>query len=267
MGFNLHSGFQISYFDVRSPKLVHDVSFVVMSDLHECFFGRGNEKLISAIRRINPDFIAVAGDMVDAEAHGNCEAVMELLGLLSKEYPLYFGVGNHERYLIDKDILPEQKRRFLNGLKKYSLKLMRNETISIEYANIDLVGLDLPRWYYRKTYTEQLDIEAMQLFVGDCDKRKFNILLAHDPDHFKVYAEWGADLVLSGHVHGGSIGIGKNKGLISPKLKFFPEYSAGRYEHNGSTMLLSRGLGNHTINFRLNNPPELMVVKLRIDNR
>ncbi len=263
MGFDLHYGIEINTYKIKSAKIKKDARFVVMSDLHECSYGRDNCVLLNAIRRIRPQFVAIAGDMVDAEKVGDCTQTMKLLKTLNEEFPVYFGVGNHEKYLVEKKKLPEHTQKFLKGLKAASLTLMQNEIRSLEELNVNIVGLDLPLWYYRKSHPELLDTEAMELFVGKCERERYNILLAHDPDHFKVYAEWGADLVLSGHVHGGIIGLGKKRGLISPKLKLFPEYVSGRYLCGDTTMLVSRGLGNHTVNVRLFNPPELMVVELK----
>lgn len=263
MGFHLHCGFKINNYRFTSEKLRRDIRFVMFSDLHECTHGKGNAGIFAAVRRIRPDFIAIAGDMVDAERIGNCEEVMKLLRALAEEFPVYFGVGNHERFLLnDNKKLPAQKERFKRGLEGSALKLMRNESELLEDANICITGLDLPLWYYRKTFLELLDVENLEVFIGKADTDKFNILLAHDPDHFKAYAGWGADLVLSGHVHGGIVGLGGNRGLISPKIRLFPRFCAGRYVLGSASMLVSRGLGNHTINFRLNNPPEMMVVEL-----
>lgn len=266
MGFNIRYGFKISNYEFKTPKIKRDMTFVVLSDLHECTHGKDNETLLGAIRRINPDFVAIAGDMVDAEARGNCEDVMKMLNRLAGEYPIYFGLGNHERFLLnDNGKLPEQKARFKEALEGSPILLLRNETYRFKDENINIVGLDLPLWYYRKTYLELLDVNSLEVFIGKADPSAFNILLAHDPDHFAAYAKWGADLVLSGHVHGGIIGLKDNKGLISPKIRLFPKYCAGKYIQDRSVMLVSRGLGNHTINFRFNNPPELLRVNLKAE--
>ena len=263
MGFKLRCGFKINNYRISSNKLKRSLRFVMFSDLHECTHGKENEAIFAAIRRINPEFIVIAGDMVDAERQGNCEEVMETLRKLSGEFPVYFGVGNHERFLLnDNKKLPAQKERFAKGLEGSPVKLLRNETELLKDANIRITGLDLPLWYYRKTFIELLDKENLEVFVGKADNENFNILIAHDPDHFRAYASWGADLVLSGHVHGGIIGLGGNRGLISPKIRLFPKYCAGKYVCEDTSMLVSRGLGNHTINFRFNNPPEIMVINL-----
>ncbi len=104
--------------------------------------------------------------------------------------------------------------------------------------------------------------------LGEPDKSVFTILLAHNPDYFPEYAAWGADLVLSGHVHGGVVRIPFwNKGVISPAVKLFPKYDGGLFEEGNSHMLLSRGLGCHTIPFRAFNPGDLIFLQFQKSDR
>ena len=106
----------------------------------------------------------------------------------------------------------------------------------------------------KKEYLEGLLPEGRQ----DC----FQILLAHNPDYFPAYAAWGADLVLSGHLHGGVIRMPLLGGVISPQVRLFPEYYAGTYFRGKSEMILSRGLHMHSFRIRLFNMPELSCVTL-----
>ena len=67
--------------------------------------------------------------------------------------------------------------------------------------------------------------------------------------------------MLSGHVHGGMVRVPLiGKGVVSPNVRLFPQYDGGRFEIGESVMLLSRGLGMHTIPIRLFNPGELPVI-------
>jgi predicted MPP superfamily phosphohydrolase len=99
--------------------------------------------------------------------------------------------------------------------------------------------------------------------IGSKEQENFQILIAHNPIYFKNYAEWGADLVVSGHVHGGIVRLPLIGGVISPAIALFPRYDGGKYEQNGSTMVLSRGLGTHTIHVRVFNPGEVCVIRVR----
>ena len=86
--------------------------------------------------------------------------------------------------------------------------------------------------------------------------------LTNNPEYFNRYAEWGADLVISGHLHGGMVRIPGLGGMMSPKFKLMPEYDYGMFEYGDSMMLVSRGLGAHTIKVRINNNPELVNLKI-----
>ena len=79
---------------------------------------------------------------------------------------------------------------------------------------------------------------------------------------FKGYAAAGADLVLTGHAHGGQVRIPFIGGLIAPNQGLFPNYTEGIYHENNCDMVVSRGLGNSIIPIRINNMPELVIVTL-----
>ena len=103
--------------------------------------------------------------------------------------------------------------------------------------------------------------------MGNADERFYTVLLAHNPEYFSSYAEWGADLTLSGHVHGGVARVPIwGKGVISPGLKLFPKYDGGIFRKGQAVMVLSRGLGMHTIPIRLFHPGELWVVEFKTEN-
>ena len=92
----------------------------------------------------------------------------------------------------------------------------------------------------------------------------FWILLAHRTNRFaRQYSLLGADLVCSGHAHGGIVRLPGTDGLFSHDLDLFPSYTAGLYEENGSVLFVTRGLGNSGPSFRVFNRPEIAVLTLR----
>ena len=78
-----------------------------------------------------------------------------------------------------------------------------------------------------------------------------------------ITAPTGADLVLSGHAHGGQFRIPFVGGLLAPDEGFFPKYSEGMHDIDGTKLIVSRGLGNSLMPIRLNNPPEVIFVTLK----
>ena len=107
----------------------------------------------------------------------------------------------------------------------------------------------------------------VETVFGSPDPEKYSILLAHSPMYFKQYAEWGADLSLSGHFHGGTIRLPLVGGLMTPQFQFFFPWCSGQYEGaHGRMMIVGRGLGTHSINIRFNDKPQVVVVELKGEN-
>lgn len=254
--------FEINRYEFKSPKIHDTLKIALIADLHNCVYGKENDVLLDAIIREDPDAIAIAGDFIEAGTRA-CEIPgMVLLYRLCKRYPVYYGVGNHEKRLFLFDEYLKQRNELVYGLKKCGVRLIHNKSYAIGGSNVVITGLDIPHEYYRRIIHRNTNGKELEGWIGKLKKDSFNILLAHDPSHFDAYCEYGPDLVFSGHVHGGLIRLPKLGGLVSPEYKLFPKYDCGVYEKNDTKMLVSRGLGSHTINIRINNKPELIMVTL-----
>ena len=94
------------------------------------------------------------------------------------------------------------------------------------------------------------------------DESGYTILLSHRPELFETYMDGGIDLVFSGHAHGGQFRLPFIGGLVAPNQGMFPKYDAGLYTDGGTSMVVSRGIGNSIIPFRFNNRPEIVLVEL-----
>ena len=121
-------------------------------------------------------------------------------------------------------------------------------------------GYELPLDYYRRGRNFTLMTEQVTEALGAPKEGCCNVLLAHNPVYFDTYAAWGADLTLSGHLHGGIVRLPLLGGVISPQMKLFPDYTRGCYTKENHRMIVGAGLGSHTIPIRINNPPELVVI-------
>lgn len=247
-----------------TSRLGTSAKLVLLADLHNKTYGKNNRALLAAIERESPDYILVAGDMLTATKGKSFKPALGLLTALAEKYPIYYGNGNHESRL---SLCPEQYQNmweeYEKGLSGLSLEYLRNRHVSLPEGNVEIYGLELDRRYYKRFSKNQMTIDYLHEVLGKPDKEKVNLLIAHNPEYFREYAEWGADLVVSGHVHGGIMRLPFLGGGISPKLQLFPEFDGGVYHHVKSVMMLSRGLGSHTIPIRLFNPGELVVIHLR----
>ena len=91
------------------------------------------------------------------------------------------------------------------------------------------------------------------------------VLLAHQPQHWDRYAAAGADLVCSGHAHGGQARLPLGGGMFAPGQGVLPELTEGVHTAGGSALVISRGLGNSVFPLRLFNRPEVVALTLRAE--
>lgn len=251
-------------------KLKRVCRFVFVSDLHNHSFGKDNEQLLTAIDEAQPDFVVSAGDMIIAKPGKSMDTAIHFMEQLAKKYPVYYGNGNHEyRLRIYPEKYGDMYDRYKAVLDRLGVYHLENENITLQFENrkINICGLEIDRYYYKRFKKITMPEEYVAGEVGK-KKNMFTILIAHNPAYFPQYAKWGADVTLSGHVHGGVVRLPKIGGVISPQFRLFPKYSGGLYQADGKYMILSCGLGTHTIPVRIGNRAELIVVDLvDIDNR
>ena len=257
---------------IISPKLQSPKTFVFLSDLHNNEFGPENAGLIEAIDRVRPDAVLSGGDMmVTKEGKAETEVPLELFRALAQRYPVYGGNGNHEsRMLWKRDAYGDAYGRYQKELRAMGVVCLEDSSAWLG-PDIRISGLEIDKKYYRKALFHRLpemrekDIEKRIGPKPEAEEKSpfFQILLAHSPLYFEAYAAWGADLSLSGHFHGGTIRLPVLGGVMTPQYQFFLPCCAGVFEKGESRMAVSRGLGTHSINIRLNNRPQLMVLELK----
>ena len=164
--------------------------------------------------------------------------------------------GNHESNISSYPELKEQ-------LEKNRVIVLDNKTevLKINESEINLIGIDDPRMAH-ENFVSDSEIIKVELDNAKYNENKYSILLSHRPELFDTYAEKELDLILVGHAHGGQIRIPFIGGIVAPNQGFFPKYTSGIFEENKTTMVVSRGIGNSILPFRINNRPELVIVTL-----
>lgn len=246
-----------------SNKIKKKKRFLLLADLHGKQFGKGNQLLLQAIEEQEPDGILLAGDMLTALKDFKQEPLLQVLEKLSEKYLVYYAYGNHEQKI---GLYPEKfgdmAERYEAALQKIGIEPIRNLHVVLEDAGIRLYGLEVEHKYYKRFGRLPMPGGYLETLLGKKHPDSYTVLLAHNPDYFPEYAQWGADLVLSGHIHGGLMRLPLAGGVIAPSLRFFPKYDGGVFQEGESTMVLSRGIGGHFPNLRIFNPGELIVLDL-----
>ncbi len=250
-------------YTIKSDKLTVYRNVLVLSDLHGKSFGIRNQKLKDTIEKLHPDLILLAGDMYTACKGGDNSEVISFVSELAEKYPLYSANGNHEHKT---KLSPEHYgplyEKYERGVKESGGVILVNESVTLPEEDMKIYGLEIERSYYRKGSCPIMEDGYPGRLLGQPDERIFNLLIAHNPDFFETYAKWGADLVVSGHVHGGLMILPVLGGFINPRLQLFPKYDGGKFTRQDSTMILGRGLGCHTLPIRIFNPGELVLIHL-----
>lgn len=246
--------------DEKIPAAFDGFVLCQVSDVHNEARGEGNAALLRALREAAPDLICITGDFLDSR-RTDLDFALELAGQLAEIAPAVYVTGNHEARLKDLSALEA-------GLAARGVQVLRDGWMPLARGGeeIALIGLDDPGFAAGEDWTlaEGLDqtqarLSALLAQAGD----RFSLVLSHRPELLPAYAEAGADLVLSGHAHGGQVRLPGIGGLFAPGQGILPRLTSGVHARGETRLVVSRGLGNSAFPLRVFNPPEIVTVTLR----
>ena len=242
----------------RLPQAFNHFKIVVVSDFHNAEFGKENDTLIKLIEKEKPDIIAFTGDLVDSR-RTDIETAEGLVRNLAEIAPCYYVTGNHEARL------GEQYQKLEKILLEENVVVLHDRYTELTRNNekILIAGLDDPNFTDINSAVHNSILETKLDGMNLSDS--YFVLLSHRPEAFEAYTSAGADLVLSGHAHGGQFRLPFIGGIAAPNQGLFPKYDGGMYSENHTTMIVSRGVGNSIIPVRINNRPEIVCVELICD--
>lgn len=232
-----------------------------ISDLHNKEFGKNQSTLLNKLEDTHPDIIVVTGDLIDRRRF-NLNVAMRFINGAVQIAPVYFVSGNHEAW---SNKYPGLRESLVNaGVRTLDNSMAE---LSAGEGTISVLGLQDPD-FLTSSYMEGTDTSRLTEQLEQWSSREeFQILLAHRPELFKLYAANNINLVFSGHAHGGQFRLPFIGGLVAPDQGLFPKYTSGYYKQDESTMFVSRGLGNSIVPIRIFNRPEIVVVTLTATNK
>ena len=197
--------------------------------------------------RAEPDIIVFTGDLIDSR-NTQVDVALDFVEMAVGIAPCYYVSGNHESRT-------GQWLALRQGLLEAGVRVLEDEAAMLERdgESVVIAGLRDPDFggdFYGA-------LESVTAREG------YTILLSHRPERMDAYAACGADLVFSGHAHGGQIRIPFVGGVVAPHQGWFPEFDSGLFRLGDTVMLVSRGLGNSMIPLRINNRPEIILAMLK----
>ena len=237
------------------PKGFDGFRIAQVSDLHNAEMGKDNQKLISMLKDAEPDIIVITGDMIDSR-NTNVDIALAFAEKAMQISPCYYVAGNHESRVSEYDALKEG----LNRLGVIVLEDAKTELI-VSGEKITIIGVDDPNFKMDYLLNDESAIKSkLNELMSEDDG--YTILLSHRPELFEAYVDSDVDVVFSGHAHGGQFRIPFIGGVVAPNQGLFPQYDSGIYTKENTNMIVSRGVGNSIVPFRINNRPEVIVVEL-----
>lgn len=234
----------------RWPAALDGFRIVQISDIHigAMLDSRFARSIVERVNALEPDLIAVTGDLVDGPVKHLRDEVRPFRDLRAP-HGVYFVTGNHDYY--------SGADPWLAEVENLGMRPLRNErvTISRDGAHFELAGVD----DHRGNLFGPGHGEDVPKAVGGRDPNDAVVLLAHDPSTFPAAVQEGVDLQLSGHTHGGQ--IWPFNLLVRAAVGFV----AGHYRRGGSQLLVSNGTGYWGPPMRLRAPAEILEITLRRD--
>jgi len=244
------SDYEVKEVDLRIPGLHKDLEglrILHLSDIHLSPFlserelarviDMGNEAR-ARLCLVTGDFITGVGDPL--------EACMKQLARLRCEAGIYGCNGNHEIFAG-----AEELARTLGAHS--GIRILRQENAVLRFGDgrLNLAGVD-----YQPFHNPYL-LGAEKLKQQDT----LNILLSHNPDVFPVAAGQGWDVTLAGHTHGGQITV-EILHQYANVARIFTPFVSGKYERDGKSLYVTRGIGTVGVPARVGAPPEVSVIRL-----
>lgn len=227
----------------RLPSALSGFTLVQLTDIHVGpTIGRAFiETIVARTNALNPDLIAITGDLVDGTVEDLRDSVAPL-GQLRARHGVYFVTGNHEYF--------SGATPWIAELTRLGIRCLRNERVSIGEGvdSFELAGVD-DRSGAR--FGEPGHGEDLDKALAALDPEREVVLLAHQPKSVFAAARLGVGLQISGHTHGGQIWP------FSYLVRLQQPFVAGLHRHEGAQVYVSRGTGYWGPPMRLGAPAEI----------
>ncbi len=221
------------------PAAFCGARIAVVADVHFPDALMSIPTLVDCVDAQKPDAIFLPGDLTNSYTYFDDIRLAKLAKALSAIAPCYAVAGNHEMRLARE--------------ARYGAILERNGVnyLSDSYADWTLDGDTIRLYGSAHKRPAPLAVDEQP-----------SIVIVHKPDRFTYYCRARWNLVVCGHAHGGQMRLGEHS-LYAPGQGFFPTYTDGVYAAEDTVMVVSRGLGNSSIPWRVSNRPHLPVLILQ----
>jgi predicted MPP superfamily phosphohydrolase len=227
---------------------------VQTSDLHigNGMEGRRLEQLVARVNALEPDVVALTGDIFDFDPAVLEQGARALAGLRAR-YGVFAVLGNHDTYTGSEEVVA--------ALRDHApgIRMLRGEVVRLPLAApLYLAGIDDPGRDWTARGVDLPDLEALGEQMPEDGP---TVLLVHRPEAFPQAARLGFPLVLAGHTHGGQLALPSANGHLN-LARLVTRYHRGIFRENGSILYVNRGAGVAGPALRINCPREITTIEL-----
>lgn len=232
---------------LRTTKFSGSLRLALVTDTHSSRYGKNQQELIRLIQSAKPDAILLAGDIYD-DVRDNHETE-QLLGALPKIAPCFYSSGNHDQNSPDYPSISKQLAEF--GIENLD---GQTKTVKLAGQTITLSGVADPQRSYHSFHRHLKRLPKPE---------HYHVVLSHRPHYTEHYRSSLANLVVSGHAHGGQWRLFR-RGIFSPGQGLFPKYTKGLYQLGRTSLVVSPGLMRNHLP-RYFNPPTFVIIDIKGD--
>ena len=229
------------------PQALDGLRVIVVGDLHlgRYVSAENARSRLEPLRDLKADLVVFTGDLATADP-SLIPATAELLDEFCPKAPRLAVLGNHDRWT--------DQKAAIAALAEHGFVPIVNDSLRITLRSADLWLVGVNDYY---TGAARMD----QAFAR-VPKDGFVILLSHSPDIAGEPLSHRADLILSGHTHGGQVVV-PLIGITGSSSSYGPRYASGLHQIGGTKLFVTRGLGEVGVPLRLYCESEIAVLELR----
>ncbi|MDO4990153.1 MAG: metallophosphoesterase [Eubacteriales bacterium] len=246
--FNAHRVSETDY-ALRTGKAVEPLRLALIADSHlgVTLDGEGFARELERIQAARPDLVVIAGDFVDDDSsRADLMRACEALGTLETRCGVYYVYGNHDRgYFDSRDFSAGELRR---ALEENGVTILEDACVPIG-EGYTLIGRR------DRSNAERMDMEEL---TAGLDAGRYWIVLDHQPNDYAAEAAAGADLVLSGHTHGGHMFPAGQLGL----LMHANDFNYGLTTRGNTSFIVTSGVSGWAIPFKTGTRSEFVVIDI-----
>ena len=247
--------FKVNKYNLKTNKDIN-IKVALFADIHYSKEFNLEEKIIKELEINKPDYICIAGDIIDTypffENKENIDRLKEFIEKIGQITKTFIVFGSHDLEDV-KNPIPDFSKSIVKWKNIFkdskNIYILDNEMYSDE--KVCITGITLPSKYYNDYPNENKEIlESLLKGINyKYESDKYNIMIIHSPrrifDNMKYLKN--IDLVLCGHMHDGGIPkflkwLPGTRGIIGPHSALFPKYSRGIVSKDELTLFITSGI-------------------------